>query len=154
MGSLRDFWNQFEIVFFSALHELVNGEATWPRMIGGCRALGCFVMGDGGSTEQKLGRRIGVGRRGCRGRRSRPRTWLSAGQPPTIVSVSNFQKLPRLDISVRQQVGLEVRALVEASLTNRTSVGTLLHVEDTVDSKCPRLAETFAAFIAFEGLLF
>ena len=50
-------------------------------------------------------------------------------------------------------MGLEVGPLVEAALTNGTSVGTFLHVEDAMDGKRPRLAEAFATFVAFERLL-
>ena len=33
-------------------------------------------------------------------------------------------------------------------------MGTLLHMEDPMDSKCPRLAKTLAAIFAFERFLF
>ena len=62
--------------------------------------------------------------------------------------------LVRLVVRVREQVGLEVGALVKAAATYRTLVWALLHVEDLVNSQCPRLAKTFAALLAFERFLF
>ena len=53
-----------------------------------------------------------------------------------------------------QQVGLQVGPLVEASLTNWTTVRGLLHVEDLVNCQGSGLAEALAAFVTFEGLLF
>lgn len=79
--------------------------------------------------------------------------WLAASSS-AFGSVGDLQELSGLDIGMGQQMGLEVGPLVEASLTNGTSVGRLLHVQDSVDGQGPRLAEAFAAFIALERLLF
>lgn len=47
---------------------------------------------------------------------------------------------------------LQVRALIEASIAHRTLVGRFLHVQNFVYGQRPRLAETLAAFGAFEWL--
>ena len=79
--------------------------------------------------------------------------WLAASSS-AFGSVSNLKELSGLDVGMGQQMGLEVGPLIEASLTNGTSVGRLLHVKDSVDGQCPRLAKALAAFIALERLLF
>ena len=61
--------------------------------------------------------------------------------------------LVRLVIGVREQVGLQVAALVEASRAHRTFMGRLLHVEDLVHGQRTALAETLAALAALERLL-
>lgn len=59
----------------------------------------------------------------------------------------------RLVIRVREEVGLEVAALVETPGTDRTLVRGLLHVQDLVDRESTALAEAFAALAALEGFL-
>jgi hypothetical protein len=56
-------------------------------------------------------------------------------------------------VRVREQVRLEIRALVEGARAHRTLVRTLLHVQDLVHGQGARLAEPFAAFCALEWLL-
>ena len=78
---------------------------------------------------------------------------LAAGGP-LLGPLGDLQQLPGLDVSVRQQMGFQVGPLVEASLTNWTTVRGLLHVEDLVNCQCSRLAETLSTLITFEGLFF
>lgn len=59
----------------------------------------------------------------------------------------------RLDVGVREQMGLQVRALVEAPVADRALVGRLLEVEDLVDGERARLAESLPALGALERLL-
>ncbi len=86
--------------------------------------------------------------------------WGKVGEPvPSEIAIpsENFVTIATwkwLLFGVREQVGLEVRALIESFSTWWTSVGTLLHMEDPMDSKCPRLAKTLAAIFAFERFLF
>jgi hypothetical protein len=54
---------------------------------------------------------------------------------------------------VREQVRLQVGALVEAAAAHRTLVWGLLHVEDLVHGQCPRLAEAFPTLAALERFL-
>ena len=61
--------------------------------------------------------------------------------------------LVRFEVGVRQQVSLEVGALVEAARTDRTLVRRFLQVKDPVDGQSARLAESFAAISALERLL-
>lgn len=58
----------------------------------------------------------------------------------------------RLDVRVREQVGLEVAPLIKASGADRAFVRRLLHVEDLVDGQGSALAESFAALAALERL--
>lgn len=51
-------------------------------------------------------------------------------------------------------MGLEVRSLVEGSAAYWTFVWRFFHVEDLVNGEGSRLAESFAAFAAFEGFFF
>jgi hypothetical protein len=59
-----------------------------------------------------------------------------------------------LDVGVREEVSLQVRALVEAPAANRTLVRRLLHVQDLVHGQRARLAEALAALDAFKWFLF
>ena len=59
----------------------------------------------------------------------------------------------RLDVRVREKVGLQVAPLVETPGAHGTLVRRLLHVEDLVHREGPALAESFAALRAFERLL-
>ena len=66
---------------------------------------------------------------------------------------STRRTLVRFEVGVRQQVSLEVGALVEAARTDRTLVRRFLQVKDPVDGQSARLAESFAAISALERLL-
>lgn len=77
----------------------------------------------------------------------------SAG-PPSGGALGNLEELPRLDIGVGEEVGLQVGPLVEVALTNGTTVGRLLHVEDLVHCQRAGLAEALAALLTLKGLLF
>jgi hypothetical protein len=61
--------------------------------------------------------------------------------------------LVRFEVGVRQHVGLEIGALVEAASANWALVRRLFQVQNAMDGQRPRLAETFAAIGAFERLL-
>jgi hypothetical protein len=56
-------------------------------------------------------------------------------------------------VGVREQVRLEVGALVETATAHRTLVWGLLHVQDLVHGQRPRLAEPLATLTALERLL-
>ena len=58
-----------------------------------------------------------------------------------------------LVVGVREQVCLEVGALVETAAAHRTLVWGLLHVQDLVHGQRPRLAEPLATLTALERLL-
>lgn len=78
---------------------------------------------------------------------------------PTQIAVSSehfatSQAMIGFDVGVRQQMGLEVRTLIETALANGALVRRLLHVENLVNGQGARLAEAFAAFQAFERFLF
>ncbi len=73
--------------------------------------------------------------------------------PGALYPLRNLQELLWLDVSVGQQMGLQVGALVEAPLANGTPVRALLHVEDLVDGQGARLAEALPAVVTLEGLL-
>ena len=73
--------------------------------------------------------------------------------PPALRPLGDLQELSGLDVCVGEEVGFEVRPLVEVALTNGTSVGGLVHVEDLVDCQGARLTEALATFRAFEWLL-
>lgn len=73
------------------------------------------------------------------------------------ISAKHFatgQTVIRFDVGVRQQMGLQIGALIEAALADGTFVRGLLHVENFVDGQCARLTETLAAFEAFERFFF
>jgi hypothetical protein len=70
-----------------------------------------------------------------------------------LYPLRNLQQLLWLDVSVGQQMGLQVGALVEAALAYGTSVRALLHVEDLVDGQGAGLAEALPAVVTLEGLL-
>ena len=69
-------------------------------------------------------------------------------------SLSDLQQLFRFDVSVGEQVSLQVRSLIEAALTDWTSVRSLLKVEYFMNSQSSVLTESFPTIIAFEGFLF
>ncbi len=73
--------------------------------------------------------------------------------PGALYPLSDLQQLLWLDVSVGQQMGLQVGALVEAALAYGTPVRALLHVEDLVNGQGARLAEALPAVVALEGLL-
>ena len=73
--------------------------------------------------------------------------------PGALYPLRNLQQLLWLDVSVGQQMGLQVGALVEAALADGTPVRALLHVEDLVDGQGAGLAEALPAVVALEGLL-
>lgn len=54
-------------------------------------------------------------------------------------------------IGVREQVSLEVAALIETPRADGTLVRRLLHVQDLVHRQRATLAESLAALAAFEG---
>ena len=56
-------------------------------------------------------------------------------------------------LHVRQQVGLEVRPLVEGLVAQVALVRRLVHVQHLVHGERPRLAEALAAVLALERLL-
>ena len=58
-----------------------------------------------------------------------------------------------LVVGVREQVCLEVGALVETAAAHRTLVWGLLHVQNLVHGQRPRLAEPLATLTALERLL-
>lgn len=74
----------------------------------------------------------------------------------TIASEDLFAlvALVRFVIRMRQQMRLEVGALVKAATTYGTLVRRLFHVEDLVHGQRARLTKAFAAFAALERLLF
>lgn len=59
----------------------------------------------------------------------------------------------RLDVSVGEQVGLQIGTLVEGAIAHGALVWRLLHVQDLVDSQSAGLTESLAALRALEGLL-
>lgn len=59
----------------------------------------------------------------------------------------------RFDVCVGEKVGLEVGTLVKRPSTRGTLVGRVLHVQDLVHRKGPRLAEALATLQALERLL-
>lgn len=61
--------------------------------------------------------------------------------------------LVRFVIRVREEVGFQVAALVEASRADRAFVRGFFHVEDFVHGQSTALAETLAALAALERLL-
>lgn len=58
------------------------------------------------------------------------------------------------DVCVRQQVGLQIAALVECPTASRTFMRTVFHVEDSVNCKSTRLTEAFSAFSTFKWFFF
>jgi len=58
-----------------------------------------------------------------------------------------------LVVSVSEEVGFQIRALVETPLAHWALVRRLLHVKYTMDCQCPGLAESFPTFCALEWLL-
>lgn len=66
----------------------------------------------------------------------------------TVLAIVGF------DVGVRQEVRLEIAALVEGAAARGAFVRGLLQVEGLVNGQGAGLAETFAAVWAFEGLLF
>ena len=60
----------------------------------------------------------------------------------------------RLDISVSEEVGLEVAALVEGTTAGGTFVRGLLEVKGLMHSQRPCLAESFTTVRALEWFLF
>lgn len=60
----------------------------------------------------------------------------------------------RLNVRVREKMGLEVAPLIEAPGTDGAFVRRFLHVQNLVDSQRPALTESFAALGTFERFLF
>jgi hypothetical protein len=83
---------------------------------------------------------------------------MGQAMPPQITVPSKHlptcRTVVRFDVRVSEQMGLEVRPLIERPATHRTLVRRLFHVEDFVDGEGAGLAETLAAFRALEGLFF
>jgi len=52
----------------------------------------------------------------------------------------------RLNIRMRKKMSLQVAPLIKTSGANGTLMRRLLHVQNFVDSQCPALTESFAAF--------
>jgi hypothetical protein len=73
--------------------------------------------------------------------------------PGALYPLRNLQQLLWLDVSVGQQMGLQVGALVEAALAYGTPVRALLHVEDLVDGQGAGLAEALPTVVTLKGLL-
>ena len=72
---------------------------------------------------------------------------ISPEHLPTLIALVGFV------IGVSEKVGLEIGALVELSLADRTLMRRLLHVKDLVDGQCSRLAESLATLGANERFL-
>ena len=68
-------------------------------------------------------------------------------------SLCNLQQLFGLDVSVSEQVSLEIGSLVETSLTYRAAMGSLFKMENLVDSQCSVLTKPLAAVITLERFL-
>lgn len=60
----------------------------------------------------------------------------------------------RLDVRVREKMGLEVAPLIEAPGADGALVRRFLHVQNLVDSQRPALTESLAALGALERFLF
>ena len=73
---------------------------------------------------------------------------------PRSQPLRNFQQLFRLDVGVSEEMRLKVGSLIKTSLTDWTSVRSLLIVKDFVNGQGSVLAETLATIITFERLLF
>ena len=76
--------------------------------------------------------------------------------PEITVAAKDFPALVALVwlvVRVGEEMGLEVRSLVEAPLAYRTLVRGLLHVEDLMDCQGAGLTEALAALGTFEWLL-
>lgn len=56
------------------------------------------------------------------------------------------------DVTMRQQMSLQIRSLVETLVADRAFVGRFFHVQDFVHRQSPRLAKAFSAFRALERL--
>ena len=78
--------------------------------------------------------------------------------PPEItISSKHFVAVAtreRLLLGVGEQEGFEVGPLVEGFPARRTSMRALLHMEDLVNRKRPRLAKSLSTFVALERLFF
>lgn len=57
-------------------------------------------------------------------------------------------------LGVNLHVSLQVRTLIEGSMTNWTFVRRLFEMGDFMHGECTRLTESFATIVALEGLLF
>ena len=59
----------------------------------------------------------------------------------------------RFHVRMRQEMCLQIGALVKSTGTNGTFMGGLFHVKDLVNCECPRLTESLATLGTFEWLL-
>ena len=73
---------------------------------------------------------------------------------PRSQPLRNFQQLFRFDVRVSEEMRLKVGSLIKTSLTDWTSVWSLLVVKDFVNGQCSVLTETLATIITFERFLF
>ena len=73
---------------------------------------------------------------------------------PRSQPLRNFQQLFRFDVRVSEEMRLKVGSLIKTSLTDWTSVRSLLVVKDFVNGQGSVLTETLATIITFEGFLF
>ena len=73
---------------------------------------------------------------------------------PRSQPLRNFQQLFRFDVRVSEEMRLKVGSLIKTSLTDWTSVRSLLVVKDFVNGQGSVLTETLATIITFERFLF
>ena len=73
---------------------------------------------------------------------------------PRSQPLRNFQQLFRFDVGVSEEMRLKVGSLIKTSLTDWTSVRSLLVVKDFVNGQGSVLTETLATIITFERFLF
>ena len=73
---------------------------------------------------------------------------------PGSQPLRNFQQLFRFDVRVSEEMRLKVGSLIKTSLTDWTSVRSLLVVKDFVNGQGSVLTETLATIITFERFLF
>ena len=73
---------------------------------------------------------------------------------PRSQPLRNFQQLFRFDVRVSEEMRLKVGSLIKTSLTDWTSVRSLLVMKDFVNGQCSVLTETLATIITFERFLF
>jgi len=59
----------------------------------------------------------------------------------------------RLDIRVCEKMSLQIAPLIKTPGTDGTFVRRFLHMQNFVNSQCPALAKSFAAFSAFKRFL-
>ena len=73
---------------------------------------------------------------------------------PRSQPLRNFQQLFRFDVRVSEEMRLKVGSLIKTSLTDWTSVRSLLVMKDFVNGQGSVLTETLATIITFERFLF